>query len=117
MASDLKSFKLERVKYRQMLKTAREVKIAEKVKECGNDSKKLYTLVNNLTCRNIVTLFLDSEGDRWENIHFKSKPRHVTPQIDNLGKTRTVLRVSTHIYGVSKEIDGKTFIFTVNLGM
>ena len=28
----------------------------------------------------------------------------------------TVLRVSTHIYGVSEEIDGKTFIFRVNLG-
>ena len=28
-----------------------------------------------------------------------------------------VLRVSTHIYGVSEEIDGKTFIFRVNLGM
>ena len=49
MESDLKMFKLERVKNRQMLKEAREVKIAEKVRECGNDSKKLYTLVNNLT--------------------------------------------------------------------
>ena len=29
----------------------------------------------------------------------------------------TVLRVSTHIYGVSKEIDRKMFIFIVNLGM
>ena len=29
----------------------------------------------------------------------------------------TVLRVSTHIYGVFKEIDGKTFILSVNLGM
>ena len=48
---------------------------------------------------------------------FQSKPRHVTPQIDRLGKTSTVLRVSTHIYGVSQEIDGKTFIFRVNLGM
>ena len=28
-----------------------------------------------------------------------------------------VLRVSTHIYGVSKDIDGKTSIFRVNLGM
>ena len=56
-------------------------------------------------------------GDRWENIHFLSKPRHVTPQIDLLRKTSTILRVSTHIYGVSKEIDGKTFIFRVNLGM
>ena len=48
---------------------------------------------------------------------FQSKPRHVTPQIDCLRKTRLVLRVSTHIYGVSKEIDGKMFIFRVNLGM
>ena len=35
----------------------------------------------------------------------------MTPQIDHLGKMITVLRVSTHIYGVSKEIDGKMFIF------
>ena len=42
---------------------------------------------------------------------FLSKPRHVTPHIDCLRKTSTVLRVSTHIYGVSQEIDGKTCIF------
>ena len=42
---------------------------------------------------------------------------HVTPQIDRLEKTNTVLRVSTHIYGVSHEIDGKMFILRVNLGM
>ena len=36
---------------------------------------------------------------------------HVTPQIECLGKTSPLLRVSTHIYGVSKEIDGKTFMF------
>ena len=41
----------------------------------------------------------------------------MTPQIDRLGKTRPVLRVSTHIYGVSEEIDGKTFIFRENIGM
>ena len=51
------------------------------------------------------------------NIHFSSKPRHVTPQIDCLRKTSSVLKVSTHIYGVSKEIDGKIIHFTVNLGM
>ena len=50
-------------------------------------------------------------------MNFSPKPRHVTPQIDQLGETSTVLRVSTHIFGVSKEIDGKTFIFRVNLGM
>ena len=48
---------------------------------------------------------------------FLSKPRHVTPQIDHLGKMSPVLRVSTHIYGVSKEIDGKMFTSRVNLGM
>ena len=41
----------------------------------------------------------------------------MTPQIDCLGKTNTVLRVSTHISGVSKKIDGEMFIFRVNLGM
>ena len=35
---------------------------------------------------------------------------NIPPQIDRLEKTSTVLRVSTHIYGASQEIDGKTFI-------
>ena len=52
-----------------------------------------------------------------ENMHFESKPRHVRPQIDCLGKTSTVLRVSTHIYGFFQEIHGKIFILRVNLGM
>ena len=46
-----------------------------------------------------------------ENINLSTKPRHVTPQIDCLGKMSTVLRVSTHIYGVSKEIDGENIHF------
>ena len=41
----------------------------------------------------------------------------MTPQIDHLGKMNTVLRVSTHMYGVSQEIAGETFIFQLNLGM
>ena len=41
----------------------------------------------------------------------------MTPQINHLGKTSTVLSVSTHIYGGPQEIDGKMFIFRVNLGM
>ena len=45
-----------------------------------------------------------------ENIHFYSKPKHVTPKIDRLGKMSTVLKISIHIYWVSQEIDGKTFI-------
>ena len=39
----------------------------------------------------------------------------MTTQINRLGKTSPVLRVRTHIYGVSKEIDAKTFFFRVNL--
>ena len=58
-----------------------------------------------------------SEEIDGENIHFSTKPRHVTPQIDHLGKTSPVLRVSTHIYGVSKDIGGKTLIFQLYLGM
>ena len=50
-------------------------------------------------------------------MHFESKPRHVILQIDCLGKTNTVLGVSTHIYGVCEEIDGKTLILRVHLGM
>ena len=61
--------------------------------------------------------FMGFLGDRWENVHFSSKPRHVTPQIKHLRKMSPVMMVSTHIYRVSKEIDGKSFIFWVNLGM
>ena len=41
----------------------------------------------------------------------------MTPQIDRLAKSSPVLRVSTHIYGVSQKLDGKTFIFRVDVGM
>ena len=41
----------------------------------------------------------------------------MTPQIDHPRKLSPVLRVSKQIYGVSKKIDGKTFISRVNLGM
>ena len=48
---------------------------------------------------------------------FVSKTRHVTPQIDRHKKSSPVLRVITHIYGISQEIDGKSFIWWINLGM
>ena len=35
----------------------------------------------------------------------------MTPQIDRLGKKSPVLRVSTHISGVSKDIGGKHEFF------
>ena len=46
-----------------------------------------------------------------EHVHFLRKPRDVTPQIDHLRKMSPVLRILTHIYGVSKQIDGEMFIF------
>ena len=36
----------------------------------------------------------------------------MTPQIDCLQKTSPILWVSIHIYGVSKDIDGKRFFFS-----
>ena len=41
----------------------------------------------------------------------------MTPQIDCLREMSPSLKVSTHIDGLSKEIDWKMFIFSVNLGM
>ena len=48
---------------------------------------------------------------------FQGEPRHVTPQINCLGKTNPVLTVSTHISGDANEIDRKMFTFRVNLGI
>ena len=57
------------------------------------------------------------QGDAWGNMNFSSKPRDVTPQIDCLRKTKPVVMVTTHISGISKEINWKTFFFQVNLAM
>ena len=48
---------------------------------------------------------------------FRVNLTHVIPEIYFLRKMNPVLRVSTDIYGVSKEIDRKTLIFQINLGM
>ena len=78
---------------------------------------KMFIFRVNLGMWPLKSIVSEKKGHRWENMNFSTKPRHLTPQIDFLGKTSTVLRVSTHIYGVSQEIDGKMFIFRVNLGM
>ena len=57
------------------------------------------------------------QEDRWGKHSFLEQTQACDPQIDCLWKMSPVLRVSTHIYGFSKEIDGKTFIFRANLGM
>ena len=72
---------------------------------------KLIILAKQAMCWGFQHTFMGFLRRYMGNIHFSSKPRHVTPQIDHLRKTSPVLRVSTHTYGVSKEIHGKTFIF------
>ena len=72
---------------------------------------------NELGSEGFNTHLWHFSGGTWENIHFSSKSRHVPPQINHLRKMSPVLRVSSHILGVSKEIHGETFIFWVNLCM
>ena len=78
---------------------------------------KLICWENEPCSEGLNTHLWGFQGDRWENVHFESKPRHVTPQIDLLGKMRPILMVWTCIYVISKEMGGKPFIFIVNLGM
>ena len=56
---------------------------------------------------------------RWETMFiFQSKPRHVTPQIDLSWKKEDCSKgFNTHLWGFLRKIDGKTFIFQVNLSM
>ena len=48
---------------------------------------------------------------------FLNKPRYVTPQIQLSRKNDPCSEDFNTNFGVSKEIDGKTFIFKVNLSM
>ena len=41
------------------------------------------------------------------NHHLEITARHMIPQIDHHGKMSPVLRVSTHIYGISLQIYGE----------
>ena len=59
----------------------------------------------------------DFYGDRWENVQLSRKLRPVTPQSDCLRKSSPVPTVITHIYRISQEIDGKSFICWGKLGM
>ena len=53
-----------------------------------------------------------------ENIHFTTKPSHVTPQIDSSWQIWALFWGSQHtFYSVCKDIGRKMFIFQLNLGM
>ena len=74
--------------------------------------KSIFSEKTSTVLRVSTHIYGDFSEDRMgkHNI-FQSKPKHVTPQIDCLGKTSTVLRFSTHIYSNFEKIDGKMFIF------
>ena len=72
---------------------------------------KLIILEKQALFSGLQTHLWGFQQDRWEDMHVESKPRHVTPQIDCLRKSSPILSVSAHIYGVSKKIDGKMFMF------
>ena len=67
---------------------------------------------NEQSSEGLNTHFWCFWGNRWENVHFSTKSRHVTPQIDCLREMSPVLRVSTHINGVSKDIGGNIHFST-----
>ena len=46
-----------------MLKEARETPWTEKIRDCGTDAKKLYTLINNLTNNNKDNPLPKSQSD------------------------------------------------------
>ena len=77
---------------------------------------KWIVLENKPCCEDFNTHLWGFWGDRLENVHFESKLRHVTPQIDCLRK-RALLWGCKHTFLGFKEIDGKMFIFWVKLGM
>ena len=61
--------------------------------------KSIMAWKNKLCSESSNTHLCSFQANRWENIHFYCKPRHVTPQINCLRKPSPVLMVSTHIYG------------------
>ena len=69
---------------------------------------KLIVLENEPCSESSNTHLCSCQADSWKNIHFSTKPRHVTPQIDGLVEMNPVLMVSSHISGNSNEIDEKT---------
>ena len=64
------ALKEERTWYRLMLKEARKTTWTEKIRDCGTDAKKLYTLINNLTNNNKDNPLPKSQSDEVLANHF-----------------------------------------------
>ena len=57
------AFKVERNKYRAMLKSIRKTTVSEKINECKQDTKKLYAFVNNIIGRASLNPLPKRESD------------------------------------------------------
>ena len=51
------NFSIQKQIYRDMLKKAKTDAVSNKVMKCGNDTKKLYKIVNNILGTNIEKLY------------------------------------------------------------
>ena len=59
--------------------------------------KSIVSERKSLVLRVSTHIYGDFQGHKWENMNLSTKLRHVTPEIDCLGETSSVLRVLTHI--------------------
>ena len=75
----------------------------------GKGSLKLMVLEKKYSSAGFNTHLWGFQEDRLERFNFKGKPSNQS----SWTKTSPVLQVSTHIYGVLKQVDGKMFIFLV----
>ena len=63
LPSNWRAFQIERNKYKSMLRSVHKSTLSKKIDECGNDTKKLYSLVNGLMGRTSENPMPESESD------------------------------------------------------
>ena len=63
LKSNWTAFKVERNKYRKMIRSACTQVISDKVSECGRNTKKLYSVVNGLIGRTVENPLPESQSD------------------------------------------------------
>ena len=81
------AFKVERNKYRAMLKSVRKTTVSEKINECKQDTKKLYAFVNNIIGRASANPLPKRESDEQltEEFadHFIAKIKKIQDALEN----------------------------------
>ena len=87
LQSNWTAFKVERNKYRAMLKSVRKNTVSEKINECKHDTEKLYTFVNNIIGRASENPLpkRDSDEQLTEEFaeHFMAKIKKIQDALEN----------------------------------